>query len=139
MKPQQFDRRKLLRGAGVVGAGAFAALAPGVIQAAQSNDTRGIEGAWLILVTPQGAPPSATYEVLNLYIAGGGVAVASAHAPATGSSVYGAWRKSRVRQFQITFIGFTFDRTSWAWTGRLKVQARATLSQHGRQSAGLLA
>jgi len=137
MKPQQLERRKLLRGAGVLGAGAFVALAPGAIQAAQSDETRGIEGAWLILVTPQGAPASDSYEVLNLYTAGGGVAGASAHDPATGSSVYGAWRRTGDHQFQITFVGFTFDKTSGAWTGRLKVQARATLTQDGQTISGL--
>jgi hypothetical protein len=132
MRTQAFERRAVLRGTGLLGAGVFAGLAPLAAHAAYGDDSHGIEGAWLILVTPQGAPPSAAYEVLNLYTVGGGVAGASAHDPATGSSVYGAWRRSGDHQFQITFVGFTFDKTSGAWTGRLKVQARATLSQDGQ-------
>jgi hypothetical protein len=136
MKNQRLERRKMLQQAGLVGAGALAGLAPLTAQAEQGGDGHSIEGAWLIRVTPEGAPQSATYEVLNLYTMGGGVAGASARDPATGSSVYGAWTRSGGHQFQITFVGFTFDRASGEWTGRLKVQARATLSNENQAING---
>src|SRR6266511_1423911 len=86
MNTQQFERRRMLRGAVVLGTGVVAGLAPRAAQARERDDTNGIEGTWLILVRPGGAPQSAAYEVLNLYTVGGGVAGASAHDPATGSS-----------------------------------------------------
>jgi len=136
MNTRNFERRKMLRGAGVLGAGVVAGLAPRAAQARERDCTHGIEGTWLILVQPGGAPQSAAYEVLNLYTVGGGVAGASANDPATGSSAYGAWRKTENRQFQITFVAFTFDRVTGQTTGRLKVQARATLSDDDRTLSG---
>ncbi len=49
---------------------------------------------------------------------------------------YGAWKKTENRQFQITFVAFTFDRATGQTTGRLKVQARATLSEDAETLSG---
>src|ERR1700716_81727 len=73
MNNQPLEGRKMLQRAGLWGAGALAGLAPLTAQAEQGGDGHSIEGAWLIRVTPEGAPQSATYEVLNLYTMGGGV------------------------------------------------------------------
>jgi hypothetical protein len=51
------------------------------------------------------------------------------------SAAYGAWERTGRRQFQITFVGFTFSPTGDA-NGTLKVQARASLDTDGKEING---
>jgi hypothetical protein len=92
-----------------------------------------IVGAWMIDVTPVGGAPA--HKVMNLYTIGGGVVGSSSDPPSSGSAAYGAWERSGRRQFQITFVGFTFGQAGDA-NGTLKVQAKASLNADGKEISG---
>jgi hypothetical protein len=131
MVTQKLERRAILGRAVLAGTGALLALGPVNTLAHDGGDS--IAGAWMIDVTAKGGAPS--HKVMNLYTVDGGVVGSSSDPPSSGSAAYGAWERSGRRQFQITFVGFTFGPAGDA-NGTLKVQARASLNIDGKEING---
>jgi hypothetical protein len=126
---RQLNRREaLVGGAGLVGGSALAALmtAPAV---AASDGPTGLEGAWLIDVTPDpGTGTIAPHRVLVLYTKGGGVAGISDGDPTTGSTGFGAWQSVGDDRFLETFELFTFD-SGRHDSGILQIRASSVLDE----------
>jgi len=127
------SRRQALLGAGgLVGAGALAALAQTSALAA-SDETRGLVGAWLVDVVPDDG--SASYQVLILYTAGGGVAAISNNPPTSGSVGFGQWEHTTDREYVEAFELFTFD-PAGAPTGILRIRAVSQLNEAADRMTG---
>jgi len=132
---RRLDRRQALMGAGLIGAGAVAALLPAGAAAADDEGKRaaGLQGAWLEHVVPDDGSP--THDVLNLYTQGGGVVGISNSAPNTGSTLMGAWKQVAAHQYEITFEGFIFS-PSGDYVGNLRIRALANYDRATDQIGG---
>lgn len=136
IEESRLDRRQALLGAGLLGAGAVAALLPvgaGAADEEEGEHPAGLQGAWLEHVVPDDGSP--THEVLNLYTQGGGVVGISNSAPNTGSTLMGAWKQVAVNEYQITFEGFVFSPTG-AYVGNLRIRALAIYDRATDHIAG---
>src|ERR1700674_5573937 len=127
----RLDRRQALKGAGLLGTAALAALIPvGVAaddqQSGQAGDA-GVQGTWLVDVVPD-AGTSAPHQVLIIYAAGGSVIASANNSP---GSLFGAWSRTNAKQAGFTFEGFTFDPTSGTFVGMLRVTG---LASHDRET-----
>jgi hypothetical protein len=125
----RLDRRQALKGAGLLGTAALAALIPvGVAaddqQSGQGGDA-GVQGTWLVDVVPD-AGTSAPHKVLIIYAQGGSVVASANDSPGT---LYGAWSRANADQAGFTFEGFTFDPKSGAFAGILRVRGLASHDQ----------
>ena len=127
------NRREALIGAGAVGAGALAALMP-VGAVADNGESRGLEGAWLIRVTPD-AGTQAPHQVMALYTKGGGVVITSTFPPNSGTPGLGAWEHIGDHQYREIFESFTFD-PSGQVTGLLQVRTESTVDESGDHQTG---
>jgi hypothetical protein len=129
----RLNRREALLGAGVVGAGALVGLMPAAAAAAES-ESRGLEGAWLIQVTPEGGT-LAPHQVLALYTKGGGVISTSSSPPNSGSPGLGAWERIGENQYREIFETFTFD-SSGQVSGLLQIRTESTVDDSGDHQTG---
>ncbi len=125
----RLNRRQALLGVGVVSAGALAALMPAGVLAAD-DESRGLEGAWLVTITPDHGT-AAPHQVLTLYTKGGGVAAISDNAPNTGSTGFGAWERTGEDQYLNTFELFAFN-ASGQLAGILRIRAHSTIKPQTR-------
>ena len=123
---RRLNRREALLGAGLVGAGALAALTPGAA-AADSGESAGFEGAWLVTVTPDDST-QAPHRVLYLVIKGGGIAAVSDNPPSSGSTGFGAWQRTADDQFLSTFEQFAFTQSGQP-AGILRIRTLGTIDQ----------
>jgi hypothetical protein len=103
-------RRQLLKGAGAIGVGALAALAPMKIARAE-DDAQGIEGSWLVTVTVRGQGPP---PFLSLWsFTPGGVFIATDTINAlpqfSASTEHGVWERKGDREVAAAAIKFSFD------------------------------
>jgi hypothetical protein len=130
---RRLNRRQALLGAGVVSAGALAALMPAATVAAD-GDSRGLEGVWLIEVTPEGGT-LAPHHVLALHTKGGGVVITSSNPPNGVSPSLGAWERTGDHQYRETFDSITFD-SSGQMTGLLQVRTETTVDEAGDHQTG---
>jgi hypothetical protein len=98
-------RRQLLKkvAVGALGAGSLAAVAS---TKAFGDDTTGIQGAWIVALTPTAGP---AITILNGF-ASGGVLVAQAMSPGSQSNL-GAWRRNEDSSYGVTFKNLTYDTT----------------------------
>lgn len=107
---QRINRRQLLKGAGAVGVGALAALAPMKIARAE-DDARGIEGSWLVTVAVRGQGPP---PFLSLWsFTPGGVFITTDTINALpqflASTEHGVWEATGDREVDAAAIKFSFD------------------------------
>jgi len=117
----QLDRRQALKGAGLLGTAALAALIPvGVAAEDQPSGQAGVRGTWLVDVVPD-AGTNAPHKVLITYALGGTVVGSANDAPGT---LFGAWSETGDNQARFTFEGFTF--AQGAFVGTLRVTGSAT-------------
>src|ERR1700680_1052498 len=126
-------REALVGGAGLVGGGALAALAAMPALAASDAPT-GLEGAWLVNVTPHSrtiAPP----QVLTLYTKDGGVAAVSDNAPNSGSTGFGVWQSAGDDKFLEVFELFTFD-SNQQFAGILRIRSVSSVDETGDNMTG---
>jgi hypothetical protein len=124
---RQFNRRDaLVGGAGLVGGGALAVLTAMPALAASDTAT-GLEGAWLVDVTPD-TGTIAPHQVLTLYTKGGGVAAISDNAPNSGSTGFGAWQRAGDNKYLQIFELFTFD-TAGQFAGILRIRSVSSLDE----------
>ena len=130
---RRLKRREALLGAGVIGAGALATLMPAAPAAAES-ESRGLEGAWLIQVTPEGGT-LAPHRVLALRTKGGGVVITSSNPPNSVSPGLGAWERTGDHQYREIFDSITFD-SSGQMTGLLQVRTETTVDEAGDHQTG---
>jgi hypothetical protein len=131
---RQFNRREaLVGGAGLVGGGALAALAA-MPALASSDAPTGLEGAWLVNVTPDTAT-IAPHQVLTLYTKGGGVAAISDNAPNSGSTGFGAWQSAGDDKYLEVFELFTFDSTG-QFAGILRIRSVSSVDETGDNMTG---
>ena len=122
----QLDRRQALKGAGLLGTAALAALIPVSVAAEdQPSGQAGVQGTWLVDVVPA-AGTNAPHKVLITYALGGTVVGSANDAPGT---LYGAWSESGDNQAGFTFEGFTF--AQGAFVGTLRVTG---LAAHDRKT-----
>jgi len=130
---RRLNRRQALIGGSLLGGGALAAVMTAPVAAASQGST-GLEGAWLITVTPDGGTP-APHHVLALYSKGGGVVIATDNPPASGSTGIGAWESTADNQYIETFELFTFDPSGQA-TGILRIRAQSSLDGTANNMTG---
>ncbi|HVH64755.1 MAG TPA: hypothetical protein VM674_01875 [Candidatus Acidoferrum sp.] len=129
------NRRQALLGAGIVGAGALAALMPAVADAT-GGESRGLEGAWLIQVTPDpGTVAPLPHQVLALYTKGGGVVITSSNPPNGGSPGLGAWERIGDHQYREIFETFQFD-AAGTMVGLLQIRTETTVDEAGDHQVG---
>jgi hypothetical protein len=118
---RRLDRRQALKGAGLLGTAALAALIPaGVAADDQAAGEGSIQGAWLVDVVPD-VGTTAPHNVLITYAQGGTVVGSASDAPGT---FVGAWSQTRGNQAAFTFEAFTFAQGIFA--GTLRVRGLAT-------------
>ena len=124
----RLDRRQALKGAGLLGTAALAALIPAGVAAEdkQAGDA-GVQGTWLVDVVPD-AGTSAPHQVLIIYAQGGSVIASANNSP---GSLFGAWSSTDADKAGFTFEGFTFDAKSGAFVGMLRVRG---LASHDRET-----
>lgn len=120
----RLDRRQALKGAGLLGTAALAALIPAGVaaddqQSGPAGDA-GVQGSWLVDVTPDPGT-RAPHKVLITYAQGGTVIATANDSP--GASI-GAWSRRGDKQAGFTFEGFTFDATG-AFAGTVRVRGLA--------------
>lgn len=130
MKSRLIDRRSALKGAGLLGAGALAALMPANAFASRGQDEKGdATGGWDVMVTVPGRP---TAEVLVVLTDGGGALRLSQNdlKPASlASASLGSWTNLREEgQIAITFKNFRYSATG-DLLGTSKIRVRATLNE----------
>jgi hypothetical protein len=119
-------REALMGGAGLVGGGALAALTA-MPALAESEGSTGLEGAWLVDVTPD-TGTIAPHQVLTLYTKGGGVAAISDNSPNSGSTGFGAWQSAGENKFLQIFELFTFD-TAGQFAGILRIRSVSSIDE----------
>jgi hypothetical protein len=108
------DRRRVLKGAGALGAiGALAALQGGMPARATGNDTWGLEGTWISTVALGAVAP---FQSLSTYAAGGGVVTTAQTSlrgapgmPGSVSSHHGTWARTGELTFQRHVVAFLFS------------------------------
>lgn len=135
IEERRLDRRQALMGAGLLGAGAVAALLPAGAAAAdeEGEHPAGLEGAWLEqVIFDDGSSP---HQVLSLYTRGGGVVGDSNFPPNSGSTGIGAWKQVAARQYEITFQSFAFA-PSGQHVGMLRIRALATYNRTTDEISG---
>ena len=137
MKDQLIDRRTALKGGGLLGAGAIAALIPTTALASQGqNGQRDAAGGWDVTVTVPGRP---TAKVLVVLTNGGGALRSSQNdlKPASlASPSYGSWANlDEKRQIAITFRNFRYSAIG-DLVGTSKIRVRATLNDDGDRFSG---
>ena len=126
------NRRRVLRRAGALGALA-ALVSPTVASAQQANgNAEGLEGAWHVITTPEGAGAPPPLPILIVFAAGGGL-VDSGRPP--GTPGFGAWVRRGDNTFALTFLALRFDPQGHV-AGTTKVRAQANLSQDGNSYTG---
>lgn len=130
---RRLNRREALLGAGVVSAGVLAGMMPAAAVAAD-DESRGLEGAWLIQVTPEGGTV-APHQVLALHTKGGGVVITSSNPPNSVSPGLGAWERTGDHQYREIFDSITFD-SSGQMTGLLQVRTETTVDEAGDHQTG---
>lgn len=121
----RLDRRQALKGAGLLGTAALAALIPAGVaaddqQSGEAGDA-GVQGTWLVDVVPDGAT-RAPHKVLITYAQGGTVTATANDSP---GALLGAWSRTSNKQAGFTFEGFTFD-AKGAFAGMVRVRGLAT-------------
>lgn len=117
----RLDRRQALKGAGLLGTVALAALIPaGVIADETPAGDADIHGTWLVDVVPD-TGTIAPHKVLITYAQGGSVMASANDAPGT---LYGAWSITGDKGAGFTFEGFTFD-AHGQFAGTLRVRGVA--------------
>ena len=137
MNGDLINRRKALKGAGLLGAGAIAALIPTTALASQGHDEQGdATGGWDVTITALGRPTAKGLVVLT----DGGGALRSHQndlKPASlASPSYGSWANlHEKRQIGITFRNFRYS-ASGDLMGTSKFRVRVTLSKDGNQFSG---
>jgi hypothetical protein len=137
MKSHLINRRTALKGGGLLGAGAIAALMPATALASQGQNEQGdATGGWDVTVTVPGRP---TANVLVVLTNGGGALRSSQNdlKPASlASPSYGSWANLKEKgQIAITFRNFRYSATG-DLVGTSKIRVRATLSEDGDGFAG---
>jgi hypothetical protein len=141
--PSRLNRRRILRGASVLGAaGALAALPSLDVGYAEPAHpaARGPAGSWVAIVTIKGGPPP--FQVLRTFSDGGGYieSASNSRSPqAPESPGHGTWVRTgadstragdEARTFGLTFIVDRFD-GGGNLIGTIKVRERSTLSETG--------
>lgn len=126
MADPKIDRRQLLKGAGVAGVGALAALAPTTALANGGEAGHGIVGSWLVSVTPtsSGPPP---FKGLWSFTPGGVFIATDAidQLPQfSASPEHGAWVGTGAHKFSLTAMKLLFD-PSGNFIGTLKARGMA--------------
>ena len=137
MKNHLIDRRSALKGGGLLGAGAIAALIPTTALANRGHEEIGdATGGWDVTVTVVGRP---TAQVLVVLTSGGGALRSSQNdlKPASlASPSYGSWANlDEKRQIAITFRNFRYTATG-DLVGTSKIRVRGTLSEDGDGFSG---
>ncbi len=137
MKGHLIDRRSALKGGGLIGAGAIAALMPTTALASEGRREQGdAAGGWDVTATVPGRP---TAKVLVVLTTGGGVLRSSQNdlKPASlASPSYGSWANlDEERQIAITVRNFRYS-ASGDLVGTSKIRVRATLNEGGDRFSG---
>ena len=96
------ERRQMLKGAGVIGAAALAALVPTSVSAAQNDEFERLLGTWDLTVRAEGQPQ---HEVVLSFAPGGVFVGASTDEP---SPLVGSWVRKDDHGFGLTFIVFLY-------------------------------
>jgi hypothetical protein len=129
---RQLNRREALAGgAGLLGGGALAAVMTAPAVAADGFNV--VEGAWLVHVVPDDHSPS--HNVLYLVIKGGGIGAISDNPPTTGSTGFGAWKRTGDNQFVSTFEQFAFT-PAGVPAGILRVRTLGSIDEATDQLTG---
>jgi hypothetical protein len=121
----------MLKGAGVIGVGALAALAPTTAIAKGDDDAHGIEGSWLVTVTPGFSPGPPPFKGLWSFTPGGVFIATDAidQLPQfSASPEHGAWVGKGEREFSVAAMKLLFDPIG-NFSGTLKAQGVAQLDE----------
>jgi hypothetical protein len=119
----RIDRRQILKGAGAIGIGALAALAPATALA-NEGELEGLVGSWNAPHTAKTGPFAGPPTDGNITFApGGALAANDSDSPATG---LGNWTKHGEHGFRFTFHTFIFN-PSVPHGSKVKVRAQGTL------------
>jgi hypothetical protein len=118
----RLDRRDMLKGAGLIGAAALAALVPAGVAADdhQTAGDAGVQGTWLVDVFPA-AGTNAPHKVLITYAQGGSIVATANDAP---GALLGSWSHASANHAAFTFEGFSFD-TGGHFIGTARVRGVA--------------
>ncbi len=100
-----FDRRQILKGAGVLSVGALAALGP-TTALAKEDEHRGLLGGWDTVHTVEAGPFAGTKDGTFTFSPGGALSANDVDSPATG---LGTWARNEEDGFRFTFQEFVFD------------------------------
>jgi hypothetical protein len=120
------NRRQILKGAGVVGVGALAALAPAKVFA-DTGEAEGLLGTWNAPHHHETGPFAGVTTDGNIAFAAGGALIAhDTDQQATGS---GNWVKHGEKGFKFTFHTFVFQPNLPVGT-KVKVRAQGTLNEN---------
>jgi hypothetical protein len=98
------DRRQILKGAGVLGVGALAALAPDTALA-NDDQNRGLLGSWDTVHIVEAGPFAGTKDGTFSFSPGGALSANDVDSPATG---LGTWARNQEDGFRFTFQEFVF-------------------------------
>jgi hypothetical protein len=119
----RIGRRQILKGAGAVGVGALAALAPATVLADSGDNEKGLLGTWNAPHTHETGPFAGTTTDGNFTFTPGGTFIADdTDQQATG---LGNWVKSGENGFRSTFHIFIFNPSLPPGT-KVKVRAQGT-------------
>jgi hypothetical protein len=122
MADGRIDRRQILKGAGAVGIGSLAALAPATVLADNEDNAGGFLGAWHAPHTHETGPFAGKTTDGNIVFTPGGVLIANdTDQQATG---LGNWVKSGGNGFRFTF--HTFIYTNAPAGTKVKVRGQGT-------------
>jgi hypothetical protein len=116
-------RRQVLKGAGAVGVGALAALAPATVLADNEDNADGLLGTWNAPHTHETGPFAGTTTDGNLSFTRGGAI--SAHDTDQQATGLGNWVKSGGNGFRFTFHTFIFNPNFPSGT-KVKVRGQGT-------------
>ena len=129
MEHPKIDRRGALKAAGILGAGAVAALVPTAAWASEGDDgATGVAGGWEVTVTF----PGGQSKVLILLTAGGAALRSGQNdllSTSLASPSYGSWASQGKREIGITFKNFRYSSGGAALSGTSKIRVRATLNK----------
>jgi hypothetical protein len=124
---RRINRRQILKGAGAVGVGALAALAPATVLADEDKEDngKGLLGTWHAPHTHETGPFAGTTTDGNITFAPGGALIAhDTDQPATG---LGNWLRHGENGFRFTFHIFVFVGNPPPPPGtKVKVRAQGT-------------
>jgi hypothetical protein len=136
MNGDVINRRSALKGAGLLGAGAIAALVPTTALASEGHKVQGDPaGGWDVTITVSGKPKAKGLVVLT----DGGGALRSHQNDlkplSLASPSYGSWANlGETRQIGITFRNFRYAGADLVGTSDIRV--RVTLSADGNRFSG---